>query len=278
MTTFPNTPAQKGDVAELEFLKTRYVRIVEAAFFRAERRRFAPGNEIGDWLDAVAEVDKALGYAAEGPADVRNCVRELMVGEVAGLSDRVRLLAVRALASRQLDADGVKAVVVEAVRGAEEGALQLGGRGRDALAEAVAGLERALSDVAEAGKLAVEEARGRATEFSEDELRKAIEELQVMKTLLGDTLCDGAANVSAFAQTTLRGLADHARIQGEQFARQIDEVLVNLGEHVLSTVRQRQQAGKQALEETRGALADLTSAALRAIADRLDRERVGKKE
>lgn len=30
--------------------------IAEAAYFRAERRGFEPGNEISDWLDAEAEV------------------------------------------------------------------------------------------------------------------------------------------------------------------------------------------------------------------------------
>ena len=267
MTTSSKIPAQKIDGAELDALKDRYMRIAEAAYFRAEKRGFVPGNEIGDWLDAEAEIDGVLGRA---PKDIRKCVRELMVGEAADLSDRIRLLAVRTLASGRLDAGAIRGVVQEAVRGAEEGALQLGERGRDALAEAVTGLERALSDIAEAGKLAVEEARGRATEFSNDDVRKAIEELQALKTLLDDTLHEGAADAGAFAQATLRGLADHARIQGAQLAQRIDEVLVSLGDHVMATVSRRKQAGKLALQEKKGALIGLTSAALRSIADRLE--------
>jgi Protein of unknown function (DUF2934) len=34
--------------------------IAEAAYFRAERRGFAPGHETQDWLDAEAEVDANL--------------------------------------------------------------------------------------------------------------------------------------------------------------------------------------------------------------------------
>ncbi|HEV7607302.1 MAG TPA: DUF2934 domain-containing protein [Steroidobacteraceae bacterium] len=34
--------------------------IAEAAFFRAERRGFAPGHEIEDWLAAESEVDAKL--------------------------------------------------------------------------------------------------------------------------------------------------------------------------------------------------------------------------
>jgi len=39
----------------------RYRMIAEAAYFRAERRGFAPGNELYDWLAAEIEVDDILG-------------------------------------------------------------------------------------------------------------------------------------------------------------------------------------------------------------------------
>ena len=34
--------------------------IAEAAYYRAERRGFAPGGELDDWLEAEAEVDGRL--------------------------------------------------------------------------------------------------------------------------------------------------------------------------------------------------------------------------
>jgi len=34
--------------------------IAEAAYFRAERRGFAPGNEMSDWLQAEADVENVL--------------------------------------------------------------------------------------------------------------------------------------------------------------------------------------------------------------------------
>jgi hypothetical protein len=42
--------------------------IAEAAFFRAEKRGFAPGSEVEDWLAAEAEVDATLlRGATSGP-------------------------------------------------------------------------------------------------------------------------------------------------------------------------------------------------------------------
>jgi hypothetical protein len=35
-------------------------RIAQAAYFRAERRNFAPGHELEDWVAAEAEVDREL--------------------------------------------------------------------------------------------------------------------------------------------------------------------------------------------------------------------------
>jgi LmbE family N-acetylglucosaminyl deacetylase len=41
--------------------------IAEAAYFRAEKRGFAPGNEAQDWLAAEQEVDAALMRAKSPP-------------------------------------------------------------------------------------------------------------------------------------------------------------------------------------------------------------------
>ena len=38
----------------------RRSRIAQAAYFRAERRKFAPGHELEDWVAAEAEVDREL--------------------------------------------------------------------------------------------------------------------------------------------------------------------------------------------------------------------------
>jgi hypothetical protein len=44
--------------------------IAEAAFFRAEKRGFAPGHEVEDWLAAESEVDGKLMHAAESGTQV----------------------------------------------------------------------------------------------------------------------------------------------------------------------------------------------------------------
>lgn len=42
----------------------RRARIAIAAYYRAERRGFAPGRELEDWLEAEREVDRAIASGA----------------------------------------------------------------------------------------------------------------------------------------------------------------------------------------------------------------------
>jgi len=60
----PNTrtstdAAREDSVADVEAARWRYERIAEAAYRRAERRGFAPGGELDDWLAAEREYDAA---------------------------------------------------------------------------------------------------------------------------------------------------------------------------------------------------------------------------
>jgi len=42
------------------FSDDREARIAEAAYWRAERRGFSPGQELDDWLEAEREIDRRL--------------------------------------------------------------------------------------------------------------------------------------------------------------------------------------------------------------------------
>ncbi|HWG76961.1 MAG TPA: DUF2934 domain-containing protein [Steroidobacteraceae bacterium] len=61
----------QASMAPLIDPQRRRALIAEAAYFRAERRGFAPGHEAEDWLAAEVEVDTALTVgvpSAKSPA------------------------------------------------------------------------------------------------------------------------------------------------------------------------------------------------------------------
>ncbi len=55
------TAGRAGTQAAPTSAEARREMIARAAYFRAERRGFAPGRELEDWLEAEAEVDAQLG-------------------------------------------------------------------------------------------------------------------------------------------------------------------------------------------------------------------------
>jgi hypothetical protein len=59
----------KADQVAASFVgpEQRAALIAEAAYFRAEKRGFAPGFETEDWLAAEAEVDARLLRSASAP-------------------------------------------------------------------------------------------------------------------------------------------------------------------------------------------------------------------
>ncbi|HUK03008.1 MAG TPA: DUF2934 domain-containing protein [Steroidobacteraceae bacterium] len=60
----PAAPAAAGANVSAE---SRRGMIAEAAYWRAERRGFAPGNEMDDWLAAEREVDAFLSSHSGSP-------------------------------------------------------------------------------------------------------------------------------------------------------------------------------------------------------------------
>ncbi len=70
--TDPYTPAQcrtiSRNVIDRLFAPTdRHRMTAEAAYYRAERRGFAPGHALDDWLWAEHEVDSACGLLEPWP-------------------------------------------------------------------------------------------------------------------------------------------------------------------------------------------------------------------
>jgi hypothetical protein len=48
---------------------SREARIAERAYWRAERRGFTPGGEVGDWLEAEREIDQPSDEGGQTSSD-----------------------------------------------------------------------------------------------------------------------------------------------------------------------------------------------------------------
>ncbi len=55
-------PERQGTVKALSS-EERWRLVAQAAYYRAEKRGFAPGGELQDWIEAEAEVERMIGSA-----------------------------------------------------------------------------------------------------------------------------------------------------------------------------------------------------------------------
>ena len=58
--TQPGIRPEPGPARPVCWLEERSRMITEAAYFRAERRGFAPGGDLEDWLRAEADIDRLI--------------------------------------------------------------------------------------------------------------------------------------------------------------------------------------------------------------------------
>ena len=67
VTNIPKTGSVKAASTEVS-IEERHQLIAEAAYFHAEKRSFAPGQEMEDWLKAEAEIE--MRFSQIGMSDL----------------------------------------------------------------------------------------------------------------------------------------------------------------------------------------------------------------
>src|SRR5690606_32033053 len=96
------------------------------------------------------------------------------------------------------------------------------------ISEAVSGLDSALARVAEATKLAIQEAAGRAQKFSDKELVRTKSDLEGLESIFLDTLQNAASGAKGALSDILQDIATHAKNNGTVVGAQLKETLTIL--------------------------------------------------
>lgn len=252
----------------------RYRMIAEAAYFRAEKRGFLGGNVAEDWLQAEAEIDRMLKERGRLPSmtpeEIEQRVQGVLATDLGAIAAQVRAITLNALTRGHLDTDALKRVMAAVVKGAREGAAPLGEHGGHALKEAMRGLDEALAGAAEAAQLAIQEATGRSSEFSQQGLKRAVDELATVQTLFIETLQDAARDTGGVVQATLTELAEHARSSGSAVGQRIRIALDQLADTVKAGAREQARKGAEVVRHEATLLAGLAAGLLQGVAARLE--------
>ncbi|MFZ3179336.1 MAG: DUF6781 family protein [Methylocystis silviterrae] len=200
------------------------------------------------------------------------------------MQENVRRLTLMALGAEPPDVEALRRTMSAVVHGAREAVQQQMQEtatqaqvSRTKIAEAVAGLDSALAQFAEASKLAMEEAAGQARKFSDEELVRTRDDLQSLETLFFDTLHGSASGAKGLADEALRDLAEHLKRNGTAVGGQIKDVMETLGRQMTTVGLIPLESGIQLARVSSDVLRKIAAGVLTAAADRVKPDQSAKK-
>ncbi len=190
------------------------------------------------------------------------------------VQEKVRQLTLRFISARSLDIGSVRQAADAVLRGARAGVqkeLQHSSAqthiARDHLKQAVTGLDVALAQFAEAAKLAVEEAAGRAQKYSSEDLKRARADLASLETMFVETLQSSASAARNAAGEILHDLAAHTRTHGSAVGTQMKETLSVLTRHIGAAGRAQVGVGLHLAKNTSDLVRQIAAGVLTGLAD-----------
>ena len=192
------------------------------------------------------------------------------------IRERVRELTAQVLAGGKLDTEGVKEVVRAMSGGAIKPPLD-STQAREAFAEALRSLDRALQTSSQAAHEALEALASRGKDFSDNDLKNAFAALQ---NLQGDFVA--AANHVAAATTgnirrELVDLALHAQRVGADASVRVAQTISEFANRMSESYRARAVPGIETAREYGANMTLFTSGLLAGFADALRQQAESKK-
>lgn len=192
------------------------------------------------------------------------------------VQEAVRHLTLTALSAQVHDLESLRRIMTAVMQGAREGAQQQLQQtaaqthtARTQITDAVAGMDAALAQLAEASKLALEEAAGRAQKFSNEELTRARADLETLETMYLDTLQVSASAAKGLVADTLHDLVAHAKRNGTAVGIQLKDTLTTFTQQMTSAGHAQLEAGVQLTHATADLLRKITAGVLSGIAERV---------
>lgn len=199
-----------------------------------------------------------------------------VVGRGGDVQEAVRQLTLRFISGRPLDIGSVRQAAGAVLRGARAGIkeeLQHSAEqtrlSRDRLTQAVNGLDVALAQFAEAAKLAVEAAEGRAQKYSGEDLKRARSDLEGLETMFVEALQHSASATRNAAGDILHDLASGIRAQGSAVGAQLKDTLSVFARHIGAVGHAQAGAGLHLAKNTSDLARQIAAGVLTGVAEHI---------
>lgn len=209
------------------------------------------------------------------PEQVEEQVRKA-VEDGRDIAQEVERITSEALSLGRLEMERMKGVIEGVAKGASEGAGDSPAPGREAVSEALDGLQNAMLESFESARLAIEESTSKAGEYSEAELKQRLAELRDMEKTLLDTLSATARSGANTGTEILEDLIKHARRSGTKLGSEVETSMRSLARSLPEALRETAVAGFGAARETSARAAEAASGLFKGMADALRESDSGK--
>lgn len=207
--------------------------------------------------------------STDNPQDVMGPVSEA-VSRGDDLRARVRQLVTDAILKREADPKAIRSVMQAAIEGVGVGLAQRAGQTGDALKEAVGGLDQAIARSAYALHMAVEESAGQGRQFSEQDLKEALDTLQRLESELMDLLKQTGDKAQGTLKAEFEHLREHLSRNGTDTGGQVRDMLDVLRSKLATAGAGAASEAGHAAREAGGRLAAVATGILRGLADVID--------
>ncbi len=187
----------------------------------------------------------------------------------ADISEKARKITSQVLSGGRVDSDGMKEVVRAMAPGLASDAGQLPADVREALAEALQGLDESLMESAQAAHLALQQLGSRGTEFTENDLKETLIKLRQLQEAYVATVNQVSNAASENIQRELRELADHVQGVSVDVGAQVASMMSEFASRLSSASSESASSGFDAMRDASVRTASLASGVLAGIADAL---------
>ena len=200
--------------------------------------------------------------------NTKNAARDAVV-EGHNIQNTIRNIVTQALEDGNMEPGAIKQALNEVVEGACEGANIKPQKNVETLKEVIDGVDSALTQASMASKLAIEEASGNLQDFSDHDLKRALNDLQDLESLFFDTLNEVANQGKETAHDTLKNLLNHLQSSGSSVGQAVGEILAGLHSDLSEGGRLQKIQAADVAKATGATVASIASGILAGIADSL---------
>ncbi len=188
------------------------------------------------------------------------------------LRELVRDITIQALTKQQLDSEGTKRVIHSVVGGIAEGLEKQKSTLEVNLKTALKGVDDALGKTAQASKLAIEEVYGKTSDFAENDLKNAIQDLASLEDLFIDSINVVSRQTNHLARTVFTDLVVHFQNSGTEVGRQTLSAVTELRQELMNAGRESVTSAMEAGKQMSQQLACITSGILAGMAETLSKK------